>query len=414
MSLSQTFKPSYRPLWLRLINSMGSTLKSVNVPLASLSEESLLAAALRQTRLSDWGDDSFRLPFNILLQSLEKEANLNFFGRYLFRQRCIRVLANRLRIQEDLKRYPEILQVPICRPLFIVGLPRTGTTLLHNLLSQDPANRTLLLWELLSPSPPPDSQTRQTDPRIAATNKLIKGYYNLVPKLREVHYVNPTGPEECNFLFEHGFTSLIFEVDANVPRYGQWLEKHNMVAPYQYYRQQLQLLGWHCSGERWVLKAPAHLFNLEALLTVFPDACIVHIHRNLLKVLPSLCSLSSIVRGIYSDQLDLRQIGEYWINRSASGLDHAMQVRSSADPSQFYDLNYKTLFQDPTGTVRQIYEYFGYKFDTYIENTIKTWITQNPQHKYGIHRYSLEQFRIDPMVVNRRFARYRERFGVAE
>ena len=409
---SLTFAHPYRPPWLRFVNWAGSTLRRGGVQLANLSEESILTAALRKTGLSDWGDESFRVPLRILLESFEREAELNFVGRYLLRQHCIRLLVNRLRIQDDLKRHPEILQVPIRRPLFIIGLPRTGTTLLHNLLSQDPSSRWLLLWELGSPSPPPDHQTRETDPRIKEAEKLVRIYNSLAPNFSTAHYLNPNGPEECNSLFEHEFVSVLFEFRANVTSYVKWLEAQDMVAPYRYYRQQLQLLTWRCPGDHWVLKAPAHLFSLDALMTVFPDACIIQTHRDPLKVLPSICSLSAMVRGIYSDQVDLKLVGDHWNNRLANGLERAMQVRESADPTRFYDVNYNALVQDPISTVRQIYEYFGYDFAPRMEENINRWITQNPQHKHGIHRYSLKQFGLDPMVVNHRFARYRERFNI--
>jgi hypothetical protein len=416
MNSFSTFDQPHRPRWLRLLNSAGTTLRRGGLPLADLTEESLLSAAQRQTRLSDWGNESFRISLRILLESLEKEANLNFVGRSLLRRYCIRLLVNRLRLQDDFKRHPEILQVPIQRPLFILGLPRTGTTLLHNLLSQDPSSRWLHLWELISPSPPPEPETRETDPRIEAAEKIVKRINFLFPKwsaaFSAAHYVSPKGPEECNQLFEHEFASILFGLRANVVTYLAWLGAQAMVAPYRFYRQQLQLLGWHWSGDHWVLKAPVHLFNLDALLTVFPDACIVQTHRDPLKVLPSACSLYAIVRGVYTDRVDLRGISEQLLNLLANGLEREMQVRESALAEQFYDVNYSTLVQDPIGTVRRLYEYFGYTFNPRMEENLNRWISENPQHKQGIHRYSLEQFGLEPKVVNRRFVNYRQRFNI--
>lgn len=409
--LSQNLEHPYRPSSLRFVNWAGSTLRRIGVPLVELSEESMLAAAVRQTGLSDWGDQRFRVALRTLINSLETEANLNFFGRYLYQDMCSRLLSNRLRIQADLNRHPEILEVPIHRPLFITGLPRTGTTLLHNLLAQDPANRWLVYWELLSPSPPPDRLTSETDPRIESAEKMVKQYNSLAPQLASAHALNARGPEECNSLFEHEFISIIFELSAHIPTYVEWMVAQNMVATYQYYRQQLQLLSWKNRGDRLLLKAPAHLFSLDALLTVFPDACIVQTHRNPLKVLPSICSLSAIARGIYTDRVDLKVVGEHWTNRLANAFEHAIKVRD-ADPNRFFDVNYNTLVQDPIGTVRQIYEYFGYNYNQRIEENIKTWISQNPQHKHGVHRYSLEQFGLDSNVVNHRFAGYCERFNI--
>jgi hypothetical protein len=407
-----TFENPYRPLWLRGINWTGKTLKQNGISLVNLSEESLLTAASSKTGLSDWGDESFRLPLQILLESLEEDAELNLFGRYFMRKLCIQLLINRLRIKEDIKRHPDILQVPIARPLFILGMPRSGTTLLHNLLAQDLASRWLHLWELASPSPPPEYRNRNSDPRIQKVEKLVQRYNTLAPQLATAHNLNPQGPEECNPLFEHEFASLIFELRANVKRYTEWMESYDMVRAYQFYRQQLQLLAWHYPGNYWVLKAPAHIFYLDALIKVFPDACIVQTHRDPLKVLPSICSLTAIVRGIYSDRIESKALGNYWSDRIAQALEKEMQVRDFEASSRFYDVDYHNLVQDPIGTVRQIYEYFGYDFHPQMAENIKTWLVQNPQHKHGVHRYSLEQFGLDPERVNAQFEKYCEKFNV--
>lgn len=410
---SPTFEKPYRPLWLRGINWVGETLQQNGISLVNLTEESLLNTAKRESGLSDWGDESFRLPLRILLESLEKDAELNLFGRYFMRKLCIQLLSNRLRIQEDIKRYPEILQVAIPRPLFILGMPRTGTTLLHNLLAQDPTSRWLHLWEMASPSPPPEYHNAHSDPRIQEVEKFVEQYNTLAPQLATVHNLNPQGPEECNPLFEHEFTSLIFEIRANVKHYAEWISNYDMVGAYQFYRQQLQLLSWHYPpASHWVFKAPAHIFYLDALIKVFPDACIVQTHRDPLKVLPSICSLSAIVRGVYSDRIEPKTLGNYWSDRIATALEREIQVRDSQKSSRFYDVHYHTLVQDPIGTVQQIYNYFDYDFHPQIAENIKTWLAQNPQHKHGVHRYSLEQFGLEPDTVNHQFANYCERFNI--
>ncbi|PPS43144.1 sulfotransferase [Chroococcidiopsis sp. TS-821] len=412
-SYSLTFEDPYRPLWLRGINWAGKTLKQNGIGLVNLSEESLLSTASRKTGLSDWGDESFRLPLRMLLKSLEEDAELSLFGRYFLRKLCIQLLTNRLRIQEDIKRYPEIQKVAIARPLFILGMPRAGTTLLHNLLAQDPKSRWLHLWEMVSPSPPPEYHNRYRDPRIHKVEKLVQRYNTLAPQLATVHNLNPHGPEECNPLFEHEFASLIFEIRANVKSYATWMETYDMLKAYQFYRQQLQLLAWHYPPEsHWVFKAPAHIFYLDTLMKVFPDACIVQTHRDPLKVLPSVCSLTAIVRSIYSDRIEPKTLGNYWSDRIAKALKREMQVRDSETSSRFYDVHYHHLVQDPIGTVRQIYAYFGYDFHPQMAENIKTWLAQNPQHKHGVHRYSLEQFGLAPERVNHQFAQYCERFNI--
>ena len=408
-----TFERPYRSVRYRLINWGGTFLRSVGVPLAPLEEAILLAEAQRVTGLKDFGDDSFRVPLQILLKSLNQEAHLNFFGRTLLQQYLLRLLVNRLRIQEDFKRYPEIARVKIKQPLFILGLPRSGTTFLHNLLSQDASSRWLHLWEMYNPSPSPDYLTRETDPRISEAEKLVTLFNSLAPQLSAIHYLNPNGPEECNVLFEHDLVSILFELRANVPSYSEWLLNQDLLASYRYYRQQLQLLAWKWSGERWVLKAPVHLRYLSALITVFPDARIIYTHRNPLKVLPSLCSLCALIRGIYTDHLDLRAIGQQWLNSLAIGIERSMQMRQTIPAQQIYDLNYLDLVSEPIETVRQIYDYFDYDFNPDLENNLKQYITQNPQHKHGVHRYSLEQFGLKESQVTQTFEKYCLKFNLS-
>ncbi|MEW6381021.1 MAG: sulfotransferase [bacterium] len=398
----------------RLINRAGKTLDRLGISLINLSAESLLKAACRQTGLSDWGDEDFLTPLTILLDSYNQEADLSFLGRISVRQNCIRLLSNRLRIQDDCNRYPQILETPICRPLFIVGLPRTGTTLLHNLLAQDPTVRVPRTWELMQPSPPPTPEGRKTDRRIAAASKKINRIFACAPQIFSIHPFDPTGPEECILLFQHGFTSYLFVLYTNVPHYTEWLLQHDMVPAYQYYRRQLQLLQWRCPGSHWVLKSPAHLFSLNALLTVFPDACLVQTHRDPHKVVPSLCSLSAMAISLSSNRLDLKCLGERGLSLCGTAIDRAMQVRESASPGQFYDVHYRDLVTDPIGVVRQIYTHFSYDFDPCMEKGMRQWLAANPQFKHGSHRYSLDQFSLDRQAIASRFAAYREKFNVGQ
>lgn len=409
---SLTFSQSDPALKLEILKELGIVTDQNDSPEIELTETSLLEAAKQQTQLDDWGDERFRVALRQLLESLNTEANLNVLGRYLFRNYCINLLVNRLKLQADFQRYPEIVQVPIKRPIFILGLGRTGTTFLHNLICQDPNSRWLRLWELFFPSPPPDGQILETDPRIQQAKQLVENWNNLVPQLATAHNLNPTGPEECNVLFEHDFVSILFELRAHIPSYVNWQRTQDWLSSYQYYRQQLQLLGWHFPGKHWVLKAPAHLFYLDALLQVFPDACIVWTHRDPLKAIPSVCSLGAIFRSIYIDSVDLKQIGEHWLNRAVEQVESGIAVRDRTSGEQFYDVYYNDLIQNPIGTVRQIYNHFSYDFTPEHEANINHWIADNPKNKYGTHRYSLEAFGLDETTVNQKFDRYRQRFNV--
>lgn len=398
----------YRPAWMRVVNGVGRALGAVGVRRwPSLEPASLIAEAERRTRLSDWGSDHFREGLRVLVESFEGQNATTTFGRIFFREYCIRALVNRLKTEDDFKRHPEILDVPIERPLFITGLPRSGTTFLHRLMCEDPAARPMYLWETLEPSPPPRAETRLTDPRIARARRSVGTLNRLAPRARAAHLFDADSPEECNSLFAQGFVAGINGFMFDVPQYVEWLDEQDLRGPYRELRRMLQLLSWRWPGSPWLLKAPAHVFGLDSLLAAFPDACIVMTHRDPLQVLPSLCSLSAAFRGIVSDRVDMRRLGEEYTEAMVRGTDRAMKVRAEADPARFFDVGYPDLIADPIGQVRKVREYFGYSYDDALEARMKAWLAENRQHKHGVHRYSLDQFGLEPAAVSEHFTSYR-------
>jgi hypothetical protein len=397
-----------RPAWMRLLNGVGGALRWCGSPWPALRVEGMLAEAERRARLSDWGDQGFREGLETLVGSFEEQGQAHTFGRLFFREYCVRLLINRLRIQDDLTRHPEILGVPIRRPLIITGFPRSGTTLLHRLLSEAPFARPLLFWESLEPSPPPRAETRRTDPRIARARASVRTLNALAPRIAAAHLFEAEAPEECNNLFAHGFRASYLAFLFDVPRYFEWLGEQEWVEPYRYLRRQLQLLSWRCPGDHWVLKAPGHIFVLDVVRTVFPDASIVQTHRDPLQVIPSLCSLASAFRGITAGRVDLRRLGAEVTEAMAVGIDRALGFRAAAGPARVFDVHYPALLADPIGTARAICRHFDYPFDAAAEERLRRWLAANPQHKHGVHRYSLEQFGLDPAAVSARFAKYSE------
>ncbi len=403
------------PFAIRLFNWVGRRLERCGVCPDRLTEASILRAARRQARLSDFGDDGFRVPLRRLVQSCRDEARLHPFGRVLMWLRLIELVANRLKIRDELKRHPEILEVPIRRPLFVLGLPRTGTTLLYNLLAQDPASRPLLTWEAFWPAPPPERDTRDTDPRIRQARILVKLTHWLAPRFPLVHQLTPDGPEECTFLTMNTFVSPGFLMLADLPGYEAWLWSlgfEERVAAYEDYRRQLQLLQWRCSADHWVLKSPVHSTALDALLHLFPDACAVQTHRDPARVVPSLCSLFSILRGMGSDEIDPLAMGPRIAETCAEIVGRAMAARDAA-PDRVLDVRYPEIIGDPIGTVHRIYEHFGYERDDRMDARMKRWLAENPRHKEGVHRYDLGQFGLHQGDIDRLFGPYRERYAIA-
>jgi len=373
----------------------------------NLSEEDLLETARRRTGLSDWGGDSFRAGLRVLLESDNTEAHLSLLGKLAVRFEYLRSLCNRLRIQDTFNRHPEILDCPIRRPLFIVGFPRTGTTLLHNLLALDPQARAPLMWELLWPAPP---EGDGPDPRIKWAKRGMGVTYALMPGLRVAHPVSATAPEECFFLLENEFLCLGFEMVRYVPRYAAWLFKQDFIPAYASYRRQLQLLQWRRPPHRWVLKSPFHLPSLDALLCAFPDASIIQTHRDLAEVAPSMCSLMHVVRRGFSRHVDPLRLGKDWLDTWSEAISRAMRVRANSDPGLFIDVDYRELIADPIGVVRRLYAQLGLTFTTELGERMKSWLNDERRQERRAHRYALADFGLSRAMIEERFATYAQSF----
>ena len=377
----------------------------------ALDPSALLDKAQRQTGLSDFGGKSFHEPFEILLQSLRDEAKLNARGVLMMHRTMLRLLSNRLCTEQAFVEKPALAETPIPRPLYVIGFPRTGTTLLHNLLACDPAARWMRLWEGLYPAPAP--QSLEDDPRITEVEEWAAGFEKVAPRLAAAHKLAPRGPEECLWLIEHTFNDLIFELRAHVPTYSRWVAEHEAdIDIHHYYRRLLQLLGAHCRGNHWVFKAPRHLPGLAGLLAVFPEARIVQTHRDPAAVLPSLCSLCEILRGTASDAVDKPTIGAHWHARLKAIFEQATAVRSTAAEGQILDIQYADLVTDPIATVQQIYAHHGYEFTEPFEVAMRQWLAANRQHKHGAHRYTLEEYGLSEEQVHEDFSEYTREFGL--
>jgi hypothetical protein len=404
-----------RPLGLRLLNGVGGALRAAGIPLARLDEEYLLARAARTTKLSDFGDEYFRGPLGRLLTSLEEEACMSMLGRIIAQRDILRLLKNRLRMTEVHRRHPEIDEGPIDAPLFIIGLPRTGTTILHELMAQDPANRVPMTWEVMHPWPPPERATYHTDPRIAAVEKHFSGIDKILPEFKKMHPMGAELPQECVAMTANDFASMVFHSTHHVPSYQAWLEATDLRPVYESHKRQLRYLQWKCPAERWVLKSPGHLWALEALLAVYPDARIVQTHRDPLKVVASLTSLVAMLRSLASDRIDPYEIGEDWTERLARGLEHTMQVRDREQlgADRVFDMHFPEFIRDEVAMVRRIYEHFGMPFSAEAEERMRAFLAANPKDKHGAHKYTLAYAGLDLDTERRRYAAYQERFDIA-
>jgi len=379
-----------------------------------LNGERLLEQARRQTGLEDYGDPPLDEPFFRLISSMEGEARLNLIGRLSAQQDLLRLLRNRLHLEADRRLHPAIAEVAIRRPVIITGLPRTGTTLLHGLLALDPASRVLRTWEAMYPSPPPVASTYHSDRRIRRAEKQLRWFHRILKNFDRIHPVDARLPEECLIIFSHSFMSYQFEPTHRLPTYLNWLLDQDLRSAYAVHRRILQHLQYRYAKERWVLKAPAHLFDLKALFSVYPDACVIMTHRDPLEVAASIASLTANLRSAFSSAVDPIELGPQCSRRWAEAVNRAMSFRDGGHvpADRFLDIYYVDLLSDPVGTIQKIYDRFELPLPEAMEERTRAFLLENPQHRFGQHRYRLEDFGLNAREETIRYAAYSQRFGL--
>ena len=386
------------------------------LPRASLSPATLIDRARRRTGLADFGPEGpYEEGLTVLCRALEEEADLTPLGRLLARQMLVQALACQLRLQDWLAREPTILEAAIECPLVIVGMPRTGTTILHELLALDPSNRCPLTWEVAHPFPPPETASYAGDPRIARHARELRFSEYLMPGVQNMHRMGAALPQECVAITAQVFVSMQYNTIFRVPSYTRWLEHDaDHVRIYRYHRRFLQYLQWRHRGERWVLKSPAHLWTLEALLQVYPDARLVQTHRDPLRIVSSLGSMLPTLRSAYSRVADPQAVAREWSQNCASALDASVASRRAGaiSPSQVCDIQFREFMQDPVGEVRRLYAQFDIPLRPGLEAAIRLYLAQNPASKHGGHRHAFADTGLDPVQERQKVSDYQGYFAV--
>lgn len=402
-----------RPAWVDGINALGANVGGAE-HLVTLDADSLLDAARQATGLDDLGDDGWREPFGVLLDAIAREARLNTVGRLVTRAELIRVLVNRLRLVDLWKREPEILSAEVRAPVFIVGTARSGTSILHEVLAQDPRLRSPATWEILYSVPPPEAATYATDARIPGTDHEVKLWHEIAPEYLTMHANAAVHPQECIFLMAHELASEHFSGVLDVPSYALWLATHDLTPAFRFHRRMLQTLQWKHPGERWLLKAPSHLTTLPALFAVYPDARIVFTHRDPAKTVPSTASLMATLRRMRRDHVDASAIARMMVRGVAMGLAKMTGERDSGaiPDAQFVDLRYADLMRDPLRAIRGVYERLGMTLPPDVAERMRAYLASKPRAQHGAHRYALADFGLDLERLRRAYAPYCERFGV--
>jgi len=406
---SAAYETPYRPRPVALANRLA---RRFGLGAAALSVDALVAAARAATGLGDFGDERFRAPLGKLVGAIEREAELTPLGHLITRRRIVGLLANLLRAQALYAARPEILREEIRAPIFIVGLQRTGTTMLHRLLARDPGLRSLASWEALSPAPLRRRPWHRRDPRIRTAVLAERGLRYLAPDFFAIHPVEAEGVEEEVILLDHSFLSTVAEATLHVPTFSTWLEEQDQTPAYATLKRLLQLLQWQDRRERWILKTPHHLEWLDTLLAIFPDARIIQTHRDPVKTLASFCSMIAHGRGVFSDRVDPREIGAHWARKTQRMVARSMAARERAGAASFLDVSYYDLMEDPLTEVERIYRFIGRPFTAGVREAIAVARGENPQHKHGRHAYRLEDFGLTSAGIEPGFAAYRGRFGI--
>lgn len=378
-----------------------------------LSVSSLMAEVAAFVGHDDWGDQAFAEPLGLLIESCREAGQTSAVGWEVLRSVALRHLRNRLYVRSYLRRRPETAERPLGRPLVITGLPRTGTTLLHNLLAQDPRHRFLRLWEALHPVPPEEDDELDEAALVAKAEKWLERLYALAPDFRSVHPLEPRGPEECDRLLQNAFASQHFVDMFDAPEYSRWFYHSVLDREYAYYALQLRVLGVdHEAGRRWLLKSPGHIGHLDALLGALPDAQILHCHRDPVDAVPSYASLMLTVRTPNAESVSPAEIGEQALGRCVTALARGLERRGATDgPGCFVDVSYPALVADPVATVAGIYERLGSSLEPAAEAAMRRWLAEHPRDRHGTHRYDPQRFGLPAERVKDAFASYRQRYS---
>jgi hypothetical protein len=354
----------------------------------------------------------------VLLEDLESET-IRPLGRALVAKNIDRLLRNRLHLVDSVKTEAEVYEQDIRRPLFIAGLPRSGTTIPQRMLSQDSSLRLLRTWEIDHPFPRPHRREFHDNSRLRRSRRELRFLDRSAPGFKRIHELGAELPQECIGLMAVSFRSVIFNIPLSAPRYRQWLAASDLRLAYAIHRQLSQHLESDFEFRHYALKAPMHLSRLRELLEVYPDALIVQTHRSLDKVVFSLASLYFIMRSAFEEDLDPARIGETSTEDLHGWPQAAIEVRKAKQVGEFFDARffdcyYEDLIADPVTQLHRIYDCFGLPWSAGLAQKMRAFVAINPQHKFGKHVYRPEDFGLSEAELERRFGNYYEYFGKSD
>jgi hypothetical protein len=375
-----------------------------------LVADELIEAAQKATGLTHFDSESFREGLDILLADAN-QLDYPESGIARWRTDLIGALSTRLKTTAHLQQHPELLKRPIERPVFVFGVPRTGTTLLSNLLAADPKRRSALTWEIDDPVPPPAKGALYTDPRALARLEAEKKMLAARPEMGKYYRNSAIYPNECMFFIMQDFKALLWEARGKLPNYRDWLFTTDLTSTYQYHKRFLQLLQAHAPGI-WNLKQPSHGLWIEALLKIYPDARLVWCHRDPLTATGSFCSLMKLGQQSMGLTPDIEWISENYPWQAVEHANRIMDARDKLGHDRMIDVHYADLIRDPMPAMRKLYQSLGDDFTVEADRGMRGWLADNPQDKFGKHEYKLAQFGLTPDKVRGMFERYLSEYEI--
>ena len=381
-----------------------------------LEPEALLEGATAQTGLDDFGDEGFRPALDVLCRALREEAGLGPFGVISAHGQLVGLLKNRLLLQDLVKRHPEILDVPIDRPIFVTGLPRTGTTHLHNLMSADPGLRSLPYWEALEPVLPESERSGrgEADPRIARTEFALDMVNACMPHFVRMHEMTVDHSHEEIQLLAMDFSTMFFETLAPIPSYRDWYRVTDQTPSYRYLRVVLQALQWLRGGTRWVLKSPQHLEQFGPLLAAFPDATVAITHRDPLSVTASLVTMMTYTARMHLERVDPAAVGGYWAERVEDLFRACVRDRDLLPADRSMDVQFVEFMADEEAMVQRIYDVAQQPLGAESKAAMRRYVDQHPRGRHGSVIYDLAEFGLDAQERRDALRFYIDRFGIKE
>ena len=372
----------------------------------TFNADELIAEARAQTKLEDFGEPPYREGLDVLLETYDRHVR-DPAGRARCRDKVVMQLGTRLKCEHAFRTIPEIAQQEIKAPIFVTGLPRSGTSALLNLLVAAPDNRGVLQWEVQFPDPWPGNAPGQEDPRYPWLVKALA--QNRDSEFAKIHFIDADTPEECVLLHAFGFHGVQLGFEIMLEPYRSWFIAQDLTPVYAYQKRQMQMLNWRNPGKQWMLKAPAHMWGIDAILKVFPDARFVWCHRDPQLVVPSINSMNRVVMGMYAgdySHIDAGTIGRAVMDWYAMSLERGLAEREKLPPELFVDCSQREFVDDPMGVVEKVYNAFGLPLTRESRAAMQAHIDANPKGKHGKHEYNLAEFGLTRDMIEKRFAFY--------